>query len=113
MFTLRHDAPPLATQSAPDRLDYVMDLSRWLPDDDTLVSATAVRLSGDVEITPVAINPTPLRVRERNWHREIPASRAVVVWATGGTAGVESTVRVSFETAAGRRDAVDFALMIV
>ena len=90
------------TKDPNERLDYELDFARWLPDGDTIESATATVASTGVEegattASVDAISFTDMTVR---------------VWMLGGEAGQVATVIVSVTTAAGRIKEQPFRLRI-
>lgn len=96
-----------------DALDYVIDMSGWLPSADTLSSVTASVVDGDVTITQQAVATQDLDVAERYGSRTIPAQRAAVVWLSGGTVGTTSSVRARLTTQQGRQRDVTFLVRVV
>jgi hypothetical protein len=79
-----------------DELDYDADFSAWLPDGDTITSATAVPDKvGELEITSVEIN-TPI----------------VKVWTKAGVNRTTYKITVTASTAGGRVKEVEFRLRI-
>ncbi|WP_276200276.1 hypothetical protein [Chelatococcus sp. XZ-Ab1] len=88
---------PIATffKDPDDVLDYDVDLARWLPEGDVIVSAVSLISDGSAFIT--ATEPTDTTVR---------------VWVSGGTSGTDQIVTVRATTEQGRVKDVSFRLRI-
>lgn len=79
-----------------DVLDYEIDFARWLPDGDTIVSASAsIDTEGTAEIDSTEYSETQVQV-----------------WVSGGTAGESATVTVTATTDQGRTKSECFRLRI-
>lgn len=86
-----------------DKWDYEVDFSAWLPDDDTITTATAT-------VTPAyhaVTNPNGLQITATSIQ-----SPDVKVWALGGVSGQTYKVTVTASTANGRIKEVDFQLRV-
>lgn len=77
-----------------DTLDYDLDFSRWLPEGDAMVLATAVADAG-LTVGPVEVIPP-----------------VVKVWLSGGVTGDSYKVTVTMQTEAGRIKESDFILRV-
>lgn len=73
-------------------LDYVLDLTKWVPTGDTLSAASWTCVPGD-EDSIIDVSPAP----------SISGSKATV-WLTGGTAGQVYDLTCAFTTTQGRVD---------
>lgn len=82
-------------QSA-DQLDFDADFSRWLPDDDVVLIATAV-----------SDNPTELIIEQTQWTDQL-----VKVWCAGGTNGSKYKITVTAQTAGGRIKEHEFIIRV-
>lgn len=76
---------PVFTKDPNERLDYDADFARWLPDADTIASATAQITGGTATID--AVEPTNTTVR---------------VWVSGGAIGETNLITIRATTVAGR-----------
>jgi hypothetical protein len=84
------------TKQPIDQLDYDVDFSRWIPDGDTITSATAVLdVEDDLIVESVAIS-----------------SPIVKVWLSGGTDKAAFVVTVTASTAGGRVKETEFKLRV-
>lgn len=84
-----------------DQRDYDIDFSRWIPDDDTITSATAVV----TEIDPL----TDIQVESV----QIVAADAIVkVWISGGLDGSTYKITVTASTTDGRIKETEFKLRV-
>ena len=81
-------------QNADDRLDYDVDFSRWLSDDDTLTDATATADAG-LDIDAVQLSGTVAKV-----------------WISGGLAGKSYLVTVTATTQDARVKEAIFMIRI-
>lgn len=79
-----------------DKLDYVVDLSDWLTDNDNIVDASTVVESG-INVLLTEIDPSTTMVK---------------VWIDGGTDGETYKVTVTVQTQLGRRKEVDFNVRV-
>jgi len=81
-----------------DQLDYVVDFSDWIPDDDTILTATAdVTPAGELVIDSVHVDTETPRVQ---------------VWASAGNAGTTYVVAVTAATAGGRIKQENFKVRV-
>lgn len=82
-----------------DHLDYDVDYSRWLPDDDTITTV-------ETEVSPLdpeaGVTVTSVNV----------ASPVVKVWLEGGVAGVTYTITVKASTQGGRIKESEFQIRL-
>lgn len=81
------------TKQPSEVLDYDVDFSEWLPDDDSIATASAVRTPA----TSLAIDSTS--VFDSTW---------VKVWLSAGTTGVKYKVTVTVVTDDGRTKEAEF-----
>ena len=82
-----------------DVLDYDVDFTRWLPDQDIIVDATAVLAVEDPPTTFV-IDNTEF------------SNTVVRVWTSGGTDGEDGEIIVTATTQGGRTKTASFRLRI-
>ena len=80
-----------------DQLDYDIDFSKWLPDGDTIISATA-------DVQPPASMVSALQV--------VPSAESVKVWLIDGVSGMSATVSVIATTAQNRIKQVEFQIRV-
>jgi hypothetical protein len=78
-----------------DRLDYDVDYSKWLTDDDSITGANAVADSADIVVEGVEIHGV-----------------VVKVWLSGGIVGASYSINVTATTTLGRIKEVTFNLRI-
>jgi hypothetical protein len=79
-----------------DDLDYDVDFSAWLPDGDTILSATAVLdVTGELAVAAVQVS-----------------SPIVKVWLTGGVDKASYKVTVAASTAGGRVKETEFKIRV-
>lgn len=76
-------------------LDYLVDWSQWLAENDTIATATWDVPSGLTQPTPAT-----------------SSTSKATAWIGGGTAGVDYIVTCSVTTAQGRTDARSFVLRV-
>lgn len=69
-------------------LDYTLDLSAWLPEGDSVQTASATVTQGDVVVDSCTATPPD----------------KVVLWLSAGTTGTRAQVTVHWTTTAGRED---------
>lgn len=81
-----------------DVLDYDIDFSRWLPDDDTVASATASVQPAESMVSVAQIVVTP--------------GQPVKVWLIDGVSGMTATVGVVARTTQGRTKQVEFQIRV-
>ena len=79
-----------------DLLDYDIDFSRWLPDDDTILTVTT------------AVDPAE-ELAVLSAHVDSPM---VKVWVSGGVNGATYKVTVTVATQGGRIKEVDFKIRV-
>lgn len=81
-----------------DILDYPAEFNRFLPDGDTITSATAViDVVGELAVDALQFPPD---------------GQTVVVWLSGGVDGARYKVTVLANTALGRTKEVDFTIRV-
>jgi hypothetical protein len=79
-----------------DHLDYDIDFARWLPEDDTITTATAISdAPTDLVIESVQIS-----------------SPVVKVWVSGGTDGSTYKITVVASTSGGRIKETEFRIRV-
>lgn len=79
-----------------DKLDYDVDFSRWITDDDEITTvASAVDPDGSLIVDTVSV-----------------ASPSVKVWLRGGESGKSYKVTLTVSTAFGRIKEVDFRVRV-
>lgn len=79
-----------------DHLDYDVDFSRWLPEDDAITTATAVSdAPTDLVVESVQIS-----------------SPVVKVWVSGGTNGRSYKITVTASTSGGRIKETEFRIRV-
>lgn len=79
-----------------DQLDYDLDFSQWLTDDDTLVGVTATsNVPEEIIIESVSIE-----------------GQAIKVWVSGGENGQTYKVTVTVTTTLGRIKELDFKIRV-
>lgn len=79
-----------------DQLDYDLDFSDWLSNDDTIVGAQAVSsVPDELEISSVTVS-----------------DQAVKVWVSGGLDGSTYKVTTTVTTAEGRIKELDFKIRV-
>lgn len=84
------------TKQPADQLDYDIDFSRWLPDDDVILTVvTAVDVEDELVVDQVTVD-----------------SPMVKVWCSGGTVGTTYKVTVTVSTQGGRVKEVDFKIRV-
>lgn len=86
-----------------DQIDYDIDFSRWLPSDDTILTAVGV-------VTPAydaVSNPNGVTVVST----QISGS-TVKVWVNGGVDGITYKISVTVSTSGGRIKEVDFQVRV-
>lgn len=79
-----------------DTLDYDIDFSSWLTDEDTIVAAAAVS-SVPAELTIDSV---------------LSSSQAVKVWVSGGLTGSTYKVTATATSALGRIKEIDFKIRV-
>lgn len=79
-----------------DTLDYDIDFSSWLTDEDTIVAAAAVS-SVPAELTIDSV---------------LSSSQAVKVWVSGGLTGSTYKVTATSTSALGRVKEIDFKIRV-
>lgn len=84
-------------KTSADRLDYDIDYSKWLTEDDTIMSAVAELLDPSVSFVIDTIEVTNQTVR---------------VWVMGGLHGELSEIAVYASTVVGRTKEARFELLI-
>ncbi len=80
-----------------DQLDYDIDFSRWIPEDDTILSATAQVEPADSMVSAV---------------QTIVQPQVVKVWLIDGQSGKTATIIVTATTAQNRVKQVEFQLRV-
>lgn len=80
-----------------DQLDYDIDFSRWIPEDDTILSATAQVEPADSMVSAV---------------QTIVQPQVVKVWLIDGQSGKTATIIVTATTAQNRVKQVEFHLRV-
>lgn len=83
-----------------DILDYDVDFSNWLPQGDTVTSATATASTIAGDLAPLTVNSVQV------------SSTVVKVWLSGGTDGNTYTVTVRATTVGGRMKEEDFRMRV-
>lgn len=83
-----------------DTLDYDIDFSKWLPDDDEILTAVANATTIEGETTPLVIDSVRI------------ASPVVKVWLSGGSDGASYKVTAKVATAGGRIKEAEFKIRI-
>lgn len=79
-----------------EKLDYVF--VRQSPDD--IVSVTYEQsVPSTLNVISCSINSLQMEDDEGNTY---PANRAIILWVSGGTVGATETIRIQYNTAAGR-----------
>lgn len=78
-------------------LDYDFDFSEWLPEADTIISATAVADPG-ITLGSTIIDPATQKI--------------VKQWVSGGTSGVTYKIQITADTAGGRVKEVEFKVRV-
>lgn len=80
-----------------DQLDYDIDFSRWIPEDDTILSATAQVEPADSMVSAA---------------QTIVQPQVVKVWLIDGQSGKTATIIVTATTAQNRVKQVEFQLRV-
>lgn len=80
-----------------DQLDYDVDFSRWLPDGDTILSATAKIQPADSMVSAAHVLAEP---------------EVVKVWLVDGVSGKTATVLVTATTVQNRVKQVEFQVRV-
>ncbi|SEH89822.1 hypothetical protein [Paraburkholderia hospita] len=80
-----------------DQLDYDIDFSRWLPEGDTIISATAEVLNADSMVSAVQV---------------VPQASSVKVWLIDGVSGKTANVLVTATTEQNRVKQVEFQVRV-
>lgn len=88
------------TKQPADQLDYDVDFSKWLPDDDEITSAIAVTTEIVDETTPLVVESVQI------------TSQVVKVWINGGVDGSTYTVTVTASTVGGRIKETEFKIRV-
>lgn len=84
------------TQQTRDELDYDVDFTRWLPDGDTITSATAApHIEGELEVVAAQA-----------------VGGVVKVWIKGGVDGKTYIITVLISTEGGRVKEIEFKLRV-
>lgn len=79
-----------------EKLDYVF--VRQTSDD--IVAVTYEQsIPSSINVISCSINSTEMTDEEGNTY---PANRAIILWVSGGTVGATETIRIQYNTAAGR-----------
>jgi len=89
------------TKQPADQRDYDVDFSRWIPDDDTITSATAVVTAID-PLTDIVVESVQV----------ITADAIVKVWVSGGLTGSTYKITVTASTTGGRIKETEFKLRV-
>lgn len=92
-------------RDADSKLDYIVDLSKWLSGD--TLSAVSYEVSG-ATVTSCTVNVAPLSIEG---YGTINVGTAVITWLQGGTTGVNGRLKLHVTTLAGRED--DFSFQLV
>jgi len=92
-------------RDADSKLDYIVDLSKWLSGD--TLSAVSYEVSG-ATVNSCVVNVAPLSIED---YGTISAGKAVVTWLQGGATGVNGHLKLHVTTVAGRED--DFTYQLV
>lgn len=93
-------------------LDYVLDVTEFLSDGDTLKSNPLVVTASGVTVDSYSVNTASITVADSGQVRTVAPFKAVVVWLSNGTAGTSAVVTVRFETNAGRRQDASFKVAL-
>lgn len=98
-----------------DTLDYVIDMTEFLADGDTLTAS-----AGDLEVTvtgtglvknSASTNAAVVTVVEGGVTRDIAAYKAVVIWLTGPAPGTSGQVHTRVTSTKGRTKDVTFKVI--
>ena|SRR5213596_2068551 len=93
----------IVTKQPADHLDYDIDFSPWLPQDDTITTVVAVVSPAyDALTNPNGVQITATQIQNPD----------VKVWTLGGVSGQTYKVTMTASTAGGRVKEVDFQLRI-
>lgn len=89
------------TKQPADQRDYDVDFARWIPDDDTITTATAIVTEidpdTDIVVESVAVDPD---------------NAIVKVWISGGLDGSTYKITVTASTTGGRIKETEFKLRV-
>lgn len=91
-------------QQPAETIDYLIDLTVWIPENDTVTNTTAVVIHSTHFTSSI---PVLMSVWVTGKETKQPK-----IWCSGGTNNVEYKVTVLITTAAGRVKEIDFKIFV-
>lgn len=93
-------------------LDYVLNLTEFLADGDTLKTSPLVVDASGITVDSAAVNAAPVTVVQDGQVVTVAPYKGVVIWLSGGAAGASAVVTTRFETNLGRKQDASFKVAL-